>query len=176
MIQSEMSAVVLETTTSAWLAGTLPGILIAAPLVGAIIGVGALLFHFLGGGCGEACIDASKIEQVFEAAADNLFLIARAGMLPSSAAVAGMTHYRGVGDQAEHRLGTTAAIMGSINLEKVINAEIAAAKLLPDKATQPLTLAAARALYVGGPGWYPDSIDLASKLTDQFVVGHIQAS
>src|SRR5215471_2705146 len=108
IIASMVTKIQMTATAAAWVGQGLPLIMSAAPLVGAIIGAAALVWAILGGGCGEPCIDASKVEQVFEAMADNLF-------------------------------------------------------------------PAARALYVGGPGWYPDSISLASQLTDHFVAGYIQA-
>jgi len=173
---SEITAGHVTAMATAWATAGLPLTMTVIPVVGAVIAVAALLWSILGGGCGEACIDASKVEQVYEAVADNLFLIARAGMIASAEAVLMMEHFREVGRETEDRLGTTASHMGFINLSKVIDAEVAAAKLLSNTPTVPLTLAAARALYVGGAGWYPDSIALASRLTDQFVSGYIQGT
>jgi hypothetical protein len=175
-IVSLVTAAQMTATATAWVGTIGLSVVSAVPIVGAIVAVGALIFHILGGGCGQTCVDASKVEQVFEAASDNLYLIARAGMMGAAAAVAGQTHFLQTGMTAMQRLQSGAAAVGFINLEKVIGAEIAATKLLPAQATKPLTLPAARALYVGGAGWYADSIQLASQLTDQFVLGHIQSS
>jgi hypothetical protein len=143
----------------------------AIPIAGAIIAVGALIFSFMGGGCGEACIDASKIEQVYEAVGTNLLALARIGMLGGYAAFVAIQHFLQAGHLAEARLGTIEAQRGATNLMIVLANLGNAAKLLPHDPTQPLDIAVARTHYAGGPGWYPDSIKAANQLTDQWLVG-----
>lgn len=89
------------------------------PLVGAILAVAALLFSIFGGGCGAACIDAAKVEQVFEAAADNLYLLARAGMIDPAHAAIGELHFEQQGHVALDRLKSTPGFNGLLNLYKV---------------------------------------------------------
>lgn len=138
-------------------------------LVGALIAVAGFLILMLGGGCGEACIDSSKIEQVYEAIGDNLWRVAKAGMMSGPAAVVAITHFMGVGDQALNRLGTSQAQSGEQNMNQVMTNLIAHARTLPANATAPLNIPAAQKLYVSGAGWYPDSISVASQVTTKFL-------
>jgi hypothetical protein len=145
----------------------------AAPFVIAGIVIAALLAKFIGGGCGQACIDASMAEQIYEAAADNAYALFAAGMVPLAAAVAFMQQMIAAGQQHMAQLGDTKQLRnGSANLTKVINAEIAAAQSLPTPTEVPLDLNAARAKYLSGGGrgtWYPQSLSAADQITDQWV-------
>lgn len=163
--------------TAAWV-GSFTGLSLAtsALLVGAIIGVGALLISILGGGCGEACIDSSKIEQVYEAIGDDLYRTAKAGMIAGPAAVVAITHFMGVGDQALERLNTDQARAGQQNMDLVLTNLIAAARKLPAAATVPLNVATAEKLFVGGAGWYPDSIAIANQVTVKFLTAMQQST
>lgn len=160
----------LVPVTASWVA-SFTGLSVAtsALIIGALIGVAGLLITLLGGGCGSACIDSSKVEQVYEAIGDNLLRVAKAGMLGGSAAVVAITHFMGVGDQAEQRLGTSQATAGQKNMDTVMTNLIAVARKLPATASVPLDVTAAEKLYVTGPGWYPDSLAVAAQVTTQFL-------
>ena len=175
-ILESATAGIMVGATTAFVEAAMPAFIVAAPVVGAIIAGGALLWHVLGGGCGEACVVDAKIEQTFEAVADNLLQVAKAGMVSGPAAHVGMQHFKLLGMQVEARVFGAGNSSGYYNLQMVIDAEQAQTYALPNQPTQTLTLAAARKLYVRGPGWYPDSITLASNLTDQFLQGHIENS
>jgi hypothetical protein len=170
VIQTITAAEMTAAATS-WVTAFGLTTLTAVPVVGALIAVGALIWSFLGGGCGQTCVDAAKVEQVFEAAATNLLLIGRAGMMGQKEVIVGIHHFLNVGLVAETRLATTAAFNGANNLRTVLNNLLVSASALPLTGTKPLYLATARTLYVGGTGWYPDSIALASQMTDQFLIG-----
>lgn len=142
----------------------------AAPFVIAGIVVAALLAKFIGGGCGQACIDASMAQQIYQAAADNAYALYAAGMVPLASAVAFMQQMISAGQQHMAQLGNTKQLKdGSANIVKVINAEIAAAQKLPTPTPVPLDLNSARAKYISGSGWYPQSTAAAAQITDQWV-------
>jgi hypothetical protein len=161
----------MTATAIGWVMNYGLTIFTAAPIVGAILAGAALIWSMLGGACGEACVIAAKIEQIYEGTATNLLQLVRAGMLGSAGAVPLMYHLQGVAYTALQRLGTMAGQRGITNMFNVTNALINAARLLPAHATKPLILSDAQALYVGGPGWYSDSIELATRLTNQFING-----
>jgi len=156
-----------NATVSA-VASTVEKVAVAIPIVGAIAGLVAFLAGFIGGGCGQTCVDASKRQQVYEAAADNLYKVAKAGMITPSEAIAGMQAFIQSGEQQEAQLGTSSGQKGSANLANVIGQEIAATQGL-SVAPQTLDLTAAQALFVGGSGWYPDAIAAASTITMQYL-------
>jgi hypothetical protein len=61
----------------------------AVPIVGAIVGIGVGVYELLkalgvGKGCGQSCIEGSEYEQVFEAAAQDVWQFARHGLLSKS--------------------------------------------------------------------------------------------
>lgn len=114
-------------SVAAGTAGTLATVAVAAiPIVGAVAALGALLAQFIGGGCGSACVNAAETEQIYEAAADNLLAVGKAGMITRDEAIAGMQALIQAGVQHEAQLATKQGQAGSGNLTKVINAEIAA--------------------------------------------------
>lgn len=166
----QLSGKELVPVTASWVAGFV-GISASTSflLVGALIGIAGLLISLLGGGCGAPCIESSKVEQVYEAIGDNILRVAKAGMLGGSAAIVAITHFMGVGNLALNRLGTAQAQAGEKNMDTVLTNLITAARRLPANATAPLDVAAAQKLYVGGAGWYPDSIAVASQVTTQFL-------
>jgi len=139
------------------------------PIVGAVIAVGLLLLHFFGGGCGSACTDAARAEQIYEAASDNLFRVAQAGMVTKAQAVYAMRNWIQAGVQHESQFKTQQAKHGAANLTKVITQEIADVNELPVIAPRPLNMAAARKLYVMSGNWYYDSLQAAAQLTDAYL-------
>jgi hypothetical protein len=132
--------------------------------------VAALLTHFLGGGCGEPCIDAAKVEQIYEAAANNLMAVGKLGMISKTEAISGMQTLMQAGQQHEAQLGAQPhSKAGAANLSKVIAGEITAAQSLADTPTVPIDLNRARGVYMSGHGWYPDSLAAAAQWTDTFL-------
>ena len=115
-------------------------------------------------------VPAAQAEQIFEIWADNLYAVAKAGMLAPADAAAAMSQMIPMGTQyiAGLNIGK-AGQAGIANMTKVINAEITAVESLPAGATKPIDLSAARSLYTGGAGWYPDSVTKATQYTDSFL-------
>jgi hypothetical protein len=147
-------------------------VLAVNPIAGAAIIIGGavtmLISKFIGKGCGQACIDASKAEQIYEAAADNLYAVGKLGMVSRAEAIAAMQMFLQGGLQHEAQLNQPHSKKGAENLTKVINAEIAAAGSLPESASKPIDIAAARSVYKKAKsGWYPDSIAAGAQLSDQ---------
>lgn len=158
--------------TASGVFGASAAALAAGPIGAAIVAaavIAALLANWIGGGCGTACINASMAEQIYEAAADNAYLVGKLGMVSASEAVALMQTLIQMGQQHEAQWSTDAAKNGAANLAKVINAEIAVAESLPTSPSIPVDLSAARSVYVGGTGWYPQSSAAAAQLTDQWL-------
>lgn len=173
---SSIAAGVAELGTTSALSGTLLAAS-AIPIVGAVAAIAALVLHFVGGGCGQACISAAEAEQIYEAAADNLMAALKLGMIPRSAAVAGMQAFIQAGQQHEARFATANGQMtpqakaGVANLEKVIQAEIAKAETYPDAVMAPLNLATVQANFVqpGAKGWYASSVSAGAQLALAFL-------
>jgi hypothetical protein len=86
-----------------------------------------------------------------------------------------MSHWQGIAYQALQRLGTMEGQQGITNMLGVTNNLIWAARKLSDTPTAPLIMSDAQRLYVGGPGWYQDSIDAATKLTNQWLQAIVAA-
>lgn len=142
------------------------------PLVGGIImGVGGLM-ALMGKlfGPNPKNVPAAQAEQVFEAASNNAYAVSKAGMVSRADAIAAMRQFLAMGTEyiTGLKLGTAGSQAVS-NMTKTINAEISAAASLPEKATKPLDLAAARAVYTKGGGWYPAAIEGSRQLTDQWL-------
>lgn len=170
-IVSFITAQEMTTAAVGWVMSFGLTTLTAIPIAGAIIAVGALIISFLGGGCGDACINASKLEQLFEAAATNLLALGRYGMLTKHQVIVGIFQFIQVGMRAVTQLGTMAGQQGATNLNVTLMNLRTAANSLATERTQPIDIATARTMYAGGPGWYADSITAANALTDQYLVG-----
>ncbi len=145
-----------------------------APLVLAGTAVVALLLKFFGGGCGDACVDASKIEQIYEAAALDLEEVGKLGMISREEAAQGMQMFIRAGQQHEAQLNDEHAQEGAANLTKVIEQIIARSQSLSSEAKNPLDLDAARAAYIStsktlGKEWYPDSLSAAAEMASQYL-------
>lgn len=165
---------VLSTAaTGGGIALTIPAIAAAAgpaaPFVLAGIAIAALLSHFIGGGCGPACTNAAMAEQIYEAAADNAYILLTLGMVTTAEAVAFMQHMIYAGQQHEAQFGTDQATKGATNLASVINAEISAAQSLGDQSPAPVDLNVAHSHYVQSGNWYSQSLAAAAQLTDQWL-------
>lgn len=141
----------------------------AAPFVaaaGALTELFGAIFH----GANPLQVPAARAEQIYEAAADNAYAVAKAGMVTPAQAIAAQQQFlqMGIADLQSRNIGVAA--QNSIkNMTKVINDEIAVTQKLPSKITQQLDLTKARALYKGGAGWYADSIQAATQLTDSWL-------
>jgi phosphoribosylformylglycinamidine (FGAM) synthase PurS component len=169
--QAEISAVGAEAATGILTYAPFAGP--AAPLVAAVAGIvavasqiAAMVFH----GANPLQVPAAQGEQIFEIWADNLYAVAKAGMLDPAAAAAAMGQLISMGTQYIASLNVgKAGQAGIANMTKVINAEISAVQSLPAGATKPIDLTAARALYTRGGGWYPESVTKAAQYTDAFL-------
>lgn len=150
-------------------AATLATLGVVVPIVGAAIALGLLLAHFLGHGCGSACIEASKAEQIYEAAADNIAAVYKAGMMSLDHALASMVYFISAGQQHEATFADKQGDAGSKNLTQVIRNEMAGVKAEPKPKPAKFNLAEAHSLYTSGPGWYPDSLAAAANLTDEYL-------
>jgi hypothetical protein len=155
--------------SSPGLAAMMPALTVAIPIIGAAIGVALILVHYLGHGCGEPCIDAAKAEQIYEAAADDIFAVYKLGMITAVQAVAIMTHMFAAGTQHMASFNTSQANKGAMNMQKVLSALIAQVPHTPQAKSTPLNLNTAHIDYVSGPGWYPDSLQQASPLADEYL-------
>jgi hypothetical protein len=169
-----IAGTVVTTAAGAAAAGlittaTLATIATVVPIVGAVIAVGLLLLHFFGGGCGSPCIEGSRVEQIYEAASDNLLAVQKLGMISKNQAIYGMEQFMRAGVQHESQLGTDAARRGAANLQKVIQAEIVDAELQPLIQPRPLALDVARRHYVMTGDWYYESLQAAAQLTDTYL-------
>lgn len=144
----------------------------AIPVVGAAIAAAAGIASALGvgQGCGSACTNAAQQEQVYEAAADNLFNVAKAGLISGQDAAALMQQLIQMAQLAEASQGTKQSSSGASNAASVIQAEMSSA-LQFGAATQPFSLAAAQAAFmpVNTSGWYPQSLAAASQLAAQIL-------
>lgn len=142
----------------------------AAPFVALGAVAASLIVSMIGGGCGSACVDASKAEQIYEAGADNLWAVYKAGMISKSQFIAGAQAFIRAGQQHEAKLASQKqAAHGANNLTSVINALIAGAQGYPDPPARALDLSTAHGLYVSGGGWYPDSLQAAAQLADAYL-------
>jgi hypothetical protein len=140
-----------------------------APIVGAFVGLALLLKQFIGKGCGSACIDAAKAEQIYELWADNLLAVLKLGMISTDQALAGMALAIQNGVQHENEFNDAQSRKGATNLTNVIRAEMLDVPAYAHVKRVPLDLAKAREAYISGPGWYPDSVAAAAQLTDEYL-------
>jgi hypothetical protein len=154
-------------------------------ITAAIAGIIVIMSQFLKG-ADPLQVPAAKLEQVFEAAADNLYSLAKAGFISKAEAVTGIQAFIQAAVQFEQQYaqqtGHPAPFGAAIkNVTSVNNAEIQAVVGLPDIAiiTGPINFTAAKAAYyttvlrntgqVGAGHWYPESIDAAEKVTAEYL-------
>lgn len=145
----------------------------AAPFVAAAAGLVAI-FTSVFKGANPLQVDASEIEQIYEALADDVYAVHKLGMISQSDAVSAMQSLITAGQKAESeysgQLGDPAG-NGAANLTAVIQAEISAVEQVPDpESLTPIDISQAHAVYVGGTGkWYPSSISAANTMMDAFL-------
>lgn len=121
-------------------------------------------------------VPASQIEQAFEAASDNLYVVAKVGMITKEQAAYGMQLFlqKGVEYYAQMPQLGKAGNKGAGNMGKIIKDEITAVLALPVVAPVPINITKAHALYKanfpgGGKGWYAKSVEAGNKLADDFL-------
>jgi hypothetical protein len=150
--------VAVAGATGALAAGTAA---LAATGIGAAVALVALLATFIGKGCGQACIESSQAEQIYEVAAEDLWAVAKLGMLSQSDFTQAIQILLQGGTQHMQSLEASdpKAKAGLANMTKAIQAE-GNASLLPATATHPIDLTQAQAVFIAPntPGWYPGSI------------------
>lgn len=139
---------------------------LAIPIIGAAVAVVLLALHFIGGGCGQPCIEGSKAEQIYEASADNLYQAYKLGMISAVHAMAGMAYLISAGTHHLQQFNTPEANRGITNMTNTIHAEVQDVQVTKAPKPQPLNLAVVHRDYVSGPGWYPESITAAAQLSD----------
>jgi hypothetical protein len=166
-------AISQPTGAAASLLGMFAGL--SATGAGAILAAAALaillLIHFIGGGCGDACIEASKGEQIYECAANNLLAIAeQLGMLSyhdfytlvNACLSAGTIHMQILGKQGDPK-----AEQGLNNMTTQIEKILTDGATLPFNAPHAMDITAAQAVYLSPstPGWYSSSIQAGAQVT-----------
>jgi len=149
----------------------------AIPIVGSIVaGVADILeiFH-VGEGCGAACVDSAETEQIFEAAADNVYYAVKAGQISSAQGAVAIQWLQSQGDaqMAQLAQSDSKARAGQSNMDKTLVAEIASVQSLSvSEPTQPLNPTALQSsvfMQPGTAGWYPQSIAAAASLALQAI-------
>jgi hypothetical protein len=143
----------------------------AIPIVGAIVAIGALIASLIGGGCGNACIESAKAEQIYEVACEDIHAAAQMGMIGQSDYDAIIQAIVQGGQQHLAQLqqqGDKQAANGAKNLTKSTAGEVSYGAQLPASATTPIDLNKAQAAFVQPvTGWYPDSVAAGNQLALQ---------
>ena len=144
----------------------------AAPFVALGGELVKIFSEFFGGGCGQACIQSAKLEQVPEAACDSLQAVAALGMLNQADYMTAIQQIINYGTQQLQNLlakGDSRAQGGITNLAKSTSGNVAYGQTMPTLATKPLDLGAAQAVFLNAstPGWYSDSIVAGNQLALQ---------
>jgi hypothetical protein len=142
------------------------------PVVGGVLSSVAGLFAHIGKGCGDACIEGSKLEQVFELSVHYIVDAAAGGVITASEA----NWLRGTLNDMMHtsmqQLGTKQAQAGEVNAQKLfdaVNAQMQGWLARGVLSTFSVGFDRAHDFYSikkGTAGWYPESIDSAWDLTD----------
>lgn len=141
---------------------------IAVPVIGAAVALVALIASFIGGGCGNACIESAEAEQIYEVACDDLQHVAQLGMLGQSDYETGINALIQGGQQHMQALESSdkQASKGLTNLNKSTAGNVSFAGSLPATATVPLNLTQAQAVFIqpGASGWYSSSVTAGNQL------------
>lgn len=133
-----------------------------------VVALIAILAEFLGKGCGEPCIESSKLEQVYEVAADIVAHAVVLGMVPFAQWANLYQAILQQGDQAFTTLkqqGDPKASAGLANMQKVLAglAPVAPAKTQKYNWT---TLLTSWLAMTNTSGWYPDSLQSGENLAE----------
>jgi len=156
---------------------------VAVPVVGIAAAVVLLALKFFGKGCGAACTVTAQLHQIVSATEDNIIAVAQAGLISGPEAQGALNGLIQTGDQIEEQAAQyPKQVAASIKqFTDNIESSIEGLSDLPTQPSQPWSLSAARALYVGhgtgsgvlqacGKGtWYCASITQADTLTDQIL-------
>ena len=151
-------------TSIAVAAAALPAI--AVPIVGAAVALVSLLASFIGGGCGNACIDSSEAEQIYEYAAQCLDAVAKAGMIDQNQLQTGLQNWLSAGQQHMQALEATdsKAKAGYTNLTKALNSDLSYASTVPAVAPNALDLSTVQSLFPSTTRWYAGSAQAGAQL------------
>jgi len=155
----------------------------AVPIIGIAAAVILLALKFFGKGCGAACTVTAQLHQIVSATEDNIIAVAHAGLISGPEAQAALQGLIQTGEQIEEQASQyPKQVAASIKqFTDNIKSSIEGLSDLPATPSQPWSLSAARALYVGhgtgsgidqacGPGtWYCQSITQADSLSDQIL-------
>jgi hypothetical protein len=138
----------------------------AVPIVGAAVALIGLIASFIGGGCGNACVDSSEAEQIYEYAAQCLDAAAKAGMIDQNQLQTGLQNLLSGGQQHMQALEATdsSAKNGYANLTKALNSDLAYAATVPTVAPNALDLSTVQSLFPGTTGWYAGSAQAGAQL------------
>jgi hypothetical protein len=152
--------------TAATVGATIAGAASAIPIIGPIIGIAEMLASLIGGGCGQACINSSKAEQIYEYACECLDRVAAAGQLGQSDLLAGLNTFLSAGQAHMEQLEATdsSAKKGYTNLTTSIGKDISAASSIPATAPNALNLNTVASLFPSTSGWYPDSASNGAQI------------
>ena len=152
-------------STAAMLAAT------AIPLVGIAVAVVALCLKFFGHGCGNACTETAKLHQVVSATEDNIIAACLNGYISGPEAQTALQGLINTGDQIEEQASQYPQQVANSIQQFTSNIQSS----IPGLSSQPATPSktwdpnAVQALFVGGAGWYPDSIAQANNLSMQIL-------
>jgi hypothetical protein len=130
----------------------------------------SLISGFISGGCGQACVQSSKAEQIYEIAGQDLHYVAfKLGMLGQNEFLTGIENFIQAGIshlQSLQQQGDTKAADGITNLQKSMAGNVNEASKLPAAASTPLDLAQAQTVFIpaGSSGWYADAIAAGNQL------------
>ena len=139
----------------------------AAPIVAAVGALTELVSSFIGGGCGQACINSAQAEQIYEIAGDDLAKAYNLGMITADEYSTGIENVISAGTQHMQALEATdpSASKGLANMLKSIPSASATPNG-PTPGSVPLDLAALQAAFIqpGASGWYAGSVSAGTQL------------
>lgn len=171
------SVAALAHAGSAALLGTTAA---SVPVIGGIVAGVALIAALIFKGADPRQVPASKIEQVFQGAADKLYRAVQAGMITVDQAVAGMEMFIDMGKEIYSQNPSLGAATNSpggkgiANMVKVIEAEEAAARQLHGTAIKAeIDPNAVKNFYPtqGTSGWYSESLAAADQVAGDYLAG-----
>jgi hypothetical protein len=154
-------------STSAAVLALAPATGPAAPFVAAAGAIIALISSFIGGGCGNACVEAAQAEQIYEVAADDLLAVAKLGMLSQAEYQAAIQTILQGGQQHMAQLKASGDSKADpTNMTNTINAELADGASLPTAASTAIDLNKAQSVFIdpSTKGWYSASVTAGNQI------------
>jgi hypothetical protein len=140
---------------------------IAGGIVAAVGALTELVTSFIGGGCGQACINSAQAEQIYEIAGDDLAKAYNLGMITADEYSTGIENVISAGTQHMQALEATdpSASKGLANMLKSIPSASATPNG-PTPGSVPLDLSALQAAFIqpGASGWYAGSVSAGTQL------------